>query len=82
MSRRFVGRRVRLALSTTDLLLLLVLMILMHARLLTAIAGSLVSLLFTVQHGIGAILLHGASTGEAGVIATARRVCLTQSSRV
>ena len=40
MSRRLVGRRMRPALSTTDLLLLLVLVILMQAHLLTAIAAA------------------------------------------
>jgi len=53
----------RTALSTTDLLLLLVLVILMQAHLLTAITGSLVALLFAVQHdrrnGVA-----GASTGS------------------
>jgi protein-S-isoprenylcysteine O-methyltransferase Ste14 len=57
MSRRLGERRICPALSTTDLLLLLVLVILMQAHLLSAIAGSLVALLFAVQHGIGAIVL-------------------------
>src|SRR5579859_5154198 len=57
MNRHFVGRRLRPVLSTTDLLLLLVLVILMQAHLFTAITGSLVALLFAVQHGIGAVVL-------------------------
>jgi protein-S-isoprenylcysteine O-methyltransferase Ste14 len=57
MSRRLVERHMRPALSTTDLMLLLVLVILMQAHLLTAIGGSLLALLFAVQHGIGAIVL-------------------------
>lgn len=56
MSRR-VTWRVRPALSTADTLLLLVLVILMQAHLLAACTGSLVSLLFAVPHGIGAVAL-------------------------
>lgn len=57
MSRRAFPRRVRLALSTTDLLLLVVMAALVKAHLLAALAGSLVSLLYALQHGIIAVVL-------------------------
>lgn len=50
----------RLALSTTDLLLLVAMAVLVKAHLSAALAGSLVSLLFALQHSIIAavVLLH------------------------
>lgn len=52
--------RFPLALSTTDVLLLIVMAALLKAHLLAAFAGSLVSLLFAVQHALIAlvVLLH------------------------
>lgn len=50
MSRLFSCGGVRLALSTTDLLLLIVMVALVKAHLIAALAGSLLSLLFAIQH--------------------------------
>ncbi|MEI8305708.1 MAG: methyltransferase [Chloroflexales bacterium] len=51
--------RVRLALSSTDLLVLIVMVALVKAHLRAALAGSLVALLFALQHSIIVVVMLG-----------------------